>query len=367
MAGYVHAGALAGLAAVFIPADPPRDSSVAFWDPSGGDLPLGVGEQSTHELVVKDGDAFVTRTTRAIELPIDRAVPVLGRIRTTPGAHPASAFWGAASLIALQLVARGRLLPGVSPAGHDAWRAGPLDPTDVDRILKLAEAIPFEARCLPLPRAAEPATSPAGADRPTPQPTTEPMRASDPAPSVPTDPALRSAVAAQLRVPVGEDLVRQFIDAVADGMPRSPGAVMAHGTALFAAKQPQQASRLRGWADEVSAGLDTGVRISLRIELPESLGFRAVVQLHSLKDPTLVRDAADVWAEDVSGFGPRARIDATLAIRRASRVWSPLNRLLDSAVPDRLELADEDVAGLLATGAQRLAAAGVELHWPRSL
>ncbi|GAA0945378.1 DEAD/DEAH box helicase [Kribbella koreensis] len=363
MAGYVHAGALAGLAAVFVPADPPRDSSVAFWDPSGGELPLGVGEQATLELVVKDGDTFTTRTTRTIHLPIDRAVPVLGRIRTTPGAHPASAFWGAVSLIALQLVARGRLLPGVSPAGHDAWRAGPLDPTDVDRILKLSEAIPFEARCLPLPHTPEsPAT-----DRTPRQPTSQPGRAAASAPSAPTGPASQSTVAAQLRVPVGEDLVRQFIDAVADGMPRSPGAVKAHGSALFAARQPQQAGRLRGWADEVSAGLDTGVRISLRIELPESLGFRAVVQLHSLKDPTLVRDAAEVWAEDVSGFGPRARIDATLAIRRAARVWSPLSRLLDSAVPDRLEVADEEVAGLLASGAQRLAAAGIELHWPRSL
>ncbi len=101
--------------------------------------------------------------------------------------------------------------------------------------------------------------------------------------------------------------------------------------------------------------------------MAESLAFRAVVQLHSLKDPTLVRDASDVWAEDVTGFGPRARIDATLAIRRAARVWTPLGRLLDSAVPDRMELSDEEVAELLAGGAQRLAAAGVELHWPRSL
>jgi SNF2 family DNA or RNA helicase len=117
----------------------------------------------------------------------------------------------------------------------------------------------------------------------------------------------------------------------------------------------------------VSVGLDTGVRISLRIEMAESLAFTAVVQLHSLKDPTLVRDAYDVWADDVPGFGPRARIDATLAIRRAARSWKSLGRLLDSAVPDRMELADEEVAELLAGAAQRLAAAGVDLHWPRSL
>nr|WP_238159662.1 DEAD/DEAH box helicase [Kribbella pratensis] len=166
---------------------------------------------------------------------------------------------------------------------------------------------------------------------------------------------------------MAEELVREFLDAVADGMPRSPAAAKAHRTNLFASATPQRAGRLRSWADEVSAGLDSGVRISLRIELADSLAFSAVVQLHSLKDPTLVRDADDVWAEDVAGFGPRARIDATLAIRRAARVWPALQRLLLSAIPNRMELSDEEVAELLAGSAQRLTAAGVDLHWPRSL
>lgn len=358
MAGSAHSGALAGLAAVFVPADPPRDGRVAFWDPDGGELPLGVGEQATLELVVKEPGGLLTRPVRTIQLPIDQAVPVLGRARTAGNAHPAAGFWGAAALIALQLVARGRLLPGVSPAGVDAWRVGPLDAADVDRILTLAEAMPAEARALPLSPAGAAGGAPAGGSGA--QASAEATTAYSPTTQPPQ-------AAADLRLPVAEELLRAFLDAVADGMPRSPAAAKAHGTALFAAKKPQQAARLRGWADEVSAGLDTGVRISLRIELPESLGFRAVVQLHSLNDPTLVADAGDVWAEDVAGFGPRARIDATLAIRRAARVWSPLNRLLDTAVPDRLDLTDEDVAGLLATGAQRLSAAGIDLHWPRSL
>ncbi|GAA1132318.1 DEAD/DEAH box helicase [Kribbella jejuensis] len=253
------------------------------------------------------------------------AVPVLGRLRRTAGSHPSAAFWGAASLVALQLVARGKLLPGVSPDGHDAWRVGPLDPGDITRVLELAESMPPSARALPL----------AGLD--------------------------------EVRLPVAEELLRQFLDAVADGMPRSPGAAKMHQTNLFAAAAPQRADRLRTWADEVSAGLDSGVRISLRVELSEAQTFSAVVQLHSLKDPTLVSDAYDVWSSDVPGFGPRARLDATLAIRRAARVWPALARLLDSAVPDRMELADEEVADLLAGSAQRLTAAGIDLHWPKSL
>jgi superfamily II DNA or RNA helicase len=279
------------------------------------------------------------RAVRAVELSIAEAVPVLGRMRRVPGAHPSAAFWGGASLVALQLVARGKLLPGVTAEGHDAWRVGPLDPDDITRLLTLAEAMPASARALPLPPAeARPAsarTLPGSFD--------------------------------QVRLPVAEDLLREFLDAVADGMPRSPAAAKAHRTDLFAATAPQRADRLRTWADEVSAGLDAGVRISLRIELADSLAFSAVVQLHSLKDPTLVRDADDVWSDDVPGFGPRARIDATLAIRRAARVWQPLGRLLDSAVPDRIDLVDDEVAQLLAGSAQRLAAAGVDVHWPRSL
>jgi superfamily II DNA or RNA helicase len=320
---------LAGCAVLFRPADPPRTSRVAFWDPSGDPLPLGLGDQTDLALVPDDGfDGVRLSGVRAIELPVAEAVPILGRLRRAPGAHPSAAFWGAAALVALQLVARGKLLPGVSPAGHDAWRVGPLDTDDINRLLQLAESMPTSARALPL-----------------------------------SGPGSASGV----RLPVAEELVREFLDAVADGMPRSPAAAKAHRTDLFTATAPQRADRLRTWADEVSAGLDSGVRISLRIELGDGQAFGAVVQLHSLKDPTLVSDAYDVWAADVAGFGPRARIDATLAIRRAARVWQPLGRLLDSAVPDRMDLADEDVADLLAGSAQRLAAAGIDLHWPRSL
>jgi superfamily II DNA or RNA helicase len=316
---------------VFRAADPPRTGRVAFWDPAGAPLPLGVGDQVELQLAV-DGQL---RAVRAIELSVTDAVPILGRMRRAAGAQPSAAFWGGASLVALQLVARGKLLPGVSAAGHDAWRIGPLEPEDITRVLQLAESMPASARALPLPPSDGPRSSPAVAD--------------------------------EVRLPVPEELLREFLDAVADGMPRSPAAAKVHRTNLFAAAAPQRAERLRTWADEASVGLDAGVRISLRIELSETQTFAAAVQLHSLKDPTLVADASDVWSHDLPGFGPRARIDATLAIRRAARVWPPLGSLLDAAVPDRMELADEDVAGLLAGSAQRLVAAGIDVHWPRSL
>ncbi|MFD2352031.1 hypothetical protein ACFSTC_26380 [Nonomuraea ferruginea] len=83
-------------------------------------------------------------------------------------------------------------------------------------------------------------------------------------------------------VPLGEDhgdagpvladaetLVRAFLDAVADGMPRSPGAVKATGTTAFAAVRPVKVPKLRRWAEDVSADLD-----SRRAGVPADRGRR---------------------------------------------------------------------------------------------
>ncbi|WP_235854464.1 DEAD/DEAH box helicase [Nonomuraea aridisoli] len=268
------------------------------------------------------------REAAATYVPVGEAVSALARARADARAHPAARFWGAAAVVALQLLARGRILPGVSAADHDCWRAGPLDADDLRRVRELAAAMPAEARAVPLPEAdGEP------------------------------------------RLPDAEPLVRAFLDAVADTMPRSPGAVLATGARAYAAAEPVKVPGLRRWAEENSAALDSGVRLSLRIEAddPAAAEFRAVAQLHSLADPALVVDAADLWHGRAPGFGPRARIEATLAVRRAARVWPRLERLLDAAVPDELTLGDDDLGDLLSGAADRLAAAGVDVHWPRSL
>ncbi|MEV0151729.1 MULTISPECIES: DEAD/DEAH box helicase [unclassified Nonomuraea] len=279
-------------AVLFEPGDPPRSGRMVFLSPGTPD----------------SGD-----TT---SLPVSEAVAALARARHDDEAHPAARFWGAAALVALQLVTRGRILPDVTDGDHDAWRAGPFDAADLRRVRELAAAMP-------------PGTSPPDAER----------------------------------------HVRAFLDAVADAMPRSPGAVRATGTSAYAAVKPVKVPRLRAWAGEVSAGLDSGVRVSLRLETgdPAMEDFRAVVQVHAQADPSLVVDAGDLWRGHDPGLGGRARIDVTVALRRASRAWPALARLLDSAVPDELVLSDGEVEELLAGAAERLAAAGVEVHWPRHL
>ncbi|MER5965351.1 DEAD/DEAH box helicase [Streptomyces sp. NPDC002057] len=326
--------------AVFLPSDPPRTGRIAFWSPDGVE-PAVADEPApaTVAITVVDGDSLRPVTVPAATLSVRDALPLLARARFSETASPASAFWGAASLLALDLVARGLLLPGLTPGGFDAWRAGPLGPGELAELRTLAASMPPTAHAVPL--------SPAPEDE---------------------EPVL---------LPEPEALLRAFVDAVADTLPRTPAAPLAAGGPAFAAEEPQAIPEQRAWAADVAAVYDAGVRLSLRLELPgfttdatEAPDFRAVLQLHAVADPTLVADAAEVWSgsgRTGAAFGPRVRMDALLALRRAARAWPPLAPLLTAAVPDTVDLADEEVAELLGPAGRALAAADVQVHWPREL
>ncbi|MFI1725451.1 DEAD/DEAH box helicase [Streptomyces sp. NPDC020489] len=368
---------------MFVPGDPARTGTVAFWNPED-EVPPTVASGSVEDLTVVVPVEAVT--VPAVLMPVRDALPVLTRARAVAHGHRATVFWGTAAVHALQLAARGLLLPGLSEGDHDAWRAGPLRPEDVERLRALAAAMPPEAHAVPLDDA-------------------EPLRLPDP-----------------------ERLLRAFLDAVADTLPRSPAAPLVTGGAAYAAREPQHVPGHRAWAADVAAGHDAGVRLSLRIELPgltttvpdrtavpvptvpddtavpvpkgpnvttvttmgpddtaltstapddtaeattgpgdTALTFRAVLQVHGVNDPASVADAAEVWAGSDGVFGPRARMDTLLALRRAVRAWPPLTPLLSAGVPDAVELADEEVTDLLSAGARALSLAGVDVHWPKEL
>ncbi|MFK4801808.1 DEAD/DEAH box helicase [Streptomyces sp. MPA0124] len=328
--------ALADCCAVFLPGDPGRTGTVAFWRSDGGApgiLPSGTSESLT--VVLPDGDGVDGVSVPAVLLPVRAALPVLTRARAAADGHRASVFWGAVAVEALHIVARGLLLPGLSEADHDVWRAGPLDAETTERVRHLAAAMPPEAHAVPVDR-------------------THPLRLPDP-----------------------EHLVRSFLDAVADTLPRSPAAALLTGGPAYSSWEPRRSPGFREWATDVSAGHDTGVRLSLRIEVrglsaPAAADarptFRVVPQVHSVSDPALVADTAQVWAGTVGdAFGTRARMDALLSLRRAARAWPSLSPLLSAAVPDAVELTDEEVTELLGAGSRALAGAGVDVHWPREL
>lgn len=197
-----------------------------------------------------------------------------------------------AELLALHLVARGRLLPTVTEDGHAAWRVGPLDPSDVDRMRRLG-------------------------------------------------------------------ITREQLDPVADRLARETGA-----TTPFADPVPHHVPELREWAAAIAAEHDRAARLSLRVEMTGE-ALSAVLQVHSMTEPGLVADAAAVWAG--AAFGHQERLDAVLELRHAAQAWRPLSRLLELAVPDELELADDEVRDLLTSGESALADVGVAVHWPHEL
>ncbi|HWJ80805.1 MAG TPA: DEAD/DEAH box helicase [Nocardioides sp.] len=257
---------------------------------------------------------------RPVALGLRAAMPALGRALADDDAHPSVALLAGAALLGARLVADGRLAP--APAG-DGWVLPDLDERDRRRIAELART-----------------------------------RAHDD-----LDPA------------AAEALVRQVVGAVVDALPRAVpgppgGRRAADGGADFA-------ERLRRRVAERSARTARGelpelVRVSLRVEADEEEllvgSVRLVLQVHDERDPLHLCDAAVLWSDDpgAAGFGPRARVHASIALRRAAEAWPVLDRFLGLAVPDQLTLEGSEVAGLLEhVGALR--DVQVDVHWPRAL
>ncbi|MEU3766361.1 DEAD/DEAH box helicase [Amycolatopsis keratiniphila] len=297
----------------FEPKNPPRTSGFVFWNAEGNTPGTGEVTVALPEIV----------TVPCVRLPMAEALPALLRLNESD--DPSARFWSTAATAALKLAEAGRLLPGLTESDVDAWRAGPLEPADAAWLRELSEAMPARARAIPGEGNLLPARYP---------------------------------------------LLRAFLDAVADTLPRTPAAAQAAGVKAFAAAPSHRVPQLRDWAAEVAAGLDSGVRVSIRIEAPEgdfTIGrFSGVVQVHSLADPGVLIDAAALWAGD-DRFGPRARIDVMLALRRAAQLWPPLEPLLGAAVPDEVGLGDTDITELLTAAAPLLATAGIDVHWSADL
>ena len=308
-----------GRAAVFVPGDPPR----------AGVLALTGGGADRLELVTPAGSTVRRRAVDVDLVALRDVLPFLLTVDPTT-ASPSLAAWAVAATAAVDLVARGRLLPAVSGAGHGTWRVGPLDPDDARRLADLAAALPAEAHALPVPGS-------------------RPVHVTSP--SV---------------------LLRAFLDAVADTLVRTTAAAAASGAPAFAADDPLPVGDLAGWLAETAVPASTSATTGLRLTLPDDddQPFRAVLQLRSAADPSLVVDVADLWeapASVLSRFGADAERDLLLSLRRGSRAWSPLAPVLRQAAPVFAELSVVDVADLLDDGGEALAGAGIEVLWPADL
>jgi superfamily II DNA or RNA helicase len=306
--------------ATYLPADPPRDGVLALW---GDDVAGG----TTIELVLPRGAKFARTKVEAELVPLERALPRL--LAVGEEASPAVAAWSAAVNAGVNLVARGRLRPAVSPAGAAAWRIGPLDAADEELLRGLAGALPPEAYALPL----------TGLKR--------------------------------IRLHSPDSLVRALWDATADLLARSPAAPVGAGDPAFAAREPA----LLGpdgaaWLAELEAREPRGVQVLLRVEGRDDDTFAGVLAVRSMAEASLVVEASTLWdAPDavLSRLGDQVETQLLLGLRRGARAWAPLARVLEQATPASLALSDDDVVDLLTEGSRDLGGAGIEVLWSKGL
>ncbi|QDN54168.1 DEAD/DEAH box helicase [Streptomyces sp. S1D4-20] len=263
-------------------------------------------------------------------LSLEDAWPLLVHCRTHERGHGACQFWGAAALVALQLVADGRLEPTLTARGYDAWKTTDPGPRQ-EQLDALLAAIPPEAHAS--------AYSSLGAG------------------PVMSDPG---------------HLLSAFRDAMADLLPRSPGAAVVTGQAAFADRAPQHVPHLRLASPRMAGQPALGVRLSLRLELDADTvtGVRAVVQAHDTVSGHRVTDAGPLWRAAPAPKTPDAarQMESLVALRRAARAWPPLARLLeDPSRPGALDLDESEIDDLLGDAVARLARVDCAVHWPRDL
>ncbi len=309
--------------ATFVPADLPRDGALALWSP----VDAIEGADAELEVVLPSPVRPRRRTVPARIVPLRDVLDDLVELPASRPVRPSVRAWSAVTRIAVELVARGRLLPDITPAGEDAWRLGPLDPEDLVLRGQLSSALPPEAHA-------------------------------------------RLVGLRPLRVASPDRAVADLSDAVADLLPRVAGAETAVGHEAFAAMTPTDLHGTDVWFRALG-GEDDEAMVAMRLEPPteEDGRFAGVIQLQSRRDPSLVVDAFDLWSAPevvLERFGD-AESTLLLALRRAARVWPPIRRLLDQPRPTWLGLRDEDVDELMGPVVEDLAAAGVHVLWPAAL
>lgn len=321
------------------------------------DLPEGL-ERRSIELVVPIGGtttgptvSVATELVEVAALPLASAIEHFAALTIADVASDSIRAWSIAIRAALDLLARGRLLPSASPAGWDAWRLDPLDVDDHALVESLAAAFPAEAIARPI------------TDLP-------PRRLDDPA-----------------------TVIRQLYDAVADRMVRTAAAPIIAESPVFADTDPTRIPHLESWVADVAGVHCAGAGLALRVYPPgtfhdpdrelaaltsgdpiggdSDLGpaWRVVFQLRSLQDPSLVVDAGHVWAtpvEVMERFGPQAETDLLAGLQRAVAVCPVLAPALDRSAPTHIDLDDAGLDQLL-DQLDALANASIEVRWPSEL
>ncbi len=363
-----------GLVATFIPADRPRLGRVALWDSDAVDT-LPQSSLDRIEVVLGDGEIH-TVWGHTYDLP--GVLDWLVALPRSAEVHNSFHSLAISARLALDLIARGRLLPWITDEGFDAWRIDPIDAEHAMYLDRIAQGTSAFTHCA--------ATEAAGASGPT----------------------IASAAGT----------LRRFLDAVADCLVRSPSAARVLGNPAFADPVGLKVPHLKPWLTEVAQPYAAGCRLLISAIPPEeepgihggferefsatdfadfdpgdqvaAANFDAAMQslrrgaaprntkpipnegwflafsLRSSRDRTIEVGALDLWTQPydvLEVLGDDAESEFLIGLRQASLICPLLHKAMEEAAPTGVYITEPEVLDFI-DSVDELQQAGIEVRWP---
>jgi superfamily II DNA or RNA helicase len=362
---------------VFLP-ETDRPRLFAWGGSAPGPWLTAATARSERATVVGAGCAY--ERVSGVAVPLADALPGLAALGVEDLERvPASvAVWSLASKLALDLVARGRMVPKVDESGA-RWAVSLTDPDDAERVSRLARAFPAAAHAVPVEKPSSRGRSRAG----------RPRRA-----------------AASVRVWHPQALLKTYLDAAATGLVRAIAATRERGTrgrrpwerrwrealtspdGAFSAKgfaERTLIEDLEAWTRPLADFEPDALRTCLRLEptgAPTAASsrrrgadeaFRLEILVHPGADPSLLVPAGQLFTRQgnaIAGLGvdlrsAEERLLRTLAL--AGEVFPPLQRALEGAVPQPVELGVDEAGTFLTSAADALMQIGIAVMLPAEL
>jgi len=339
-----------------------------LWGENAQQVPFAsLGQPATQPCVLEAG---IAEDVEGVSIDLQVGLPALASIGVAEASQlpPSVAIWTAAAKLALDLIARGRIIPTIEQRNSHTearWRASILLGEDADRFARLANSFPPAAHAIP-----------AGASRR----------------------GRRAGQARIERVWTPDALLEHFLNACADTLMRTDEAKRVQPRATWeqrwrrALHGPQAQFSGEGFAERLLtedlkawikplAGVSGEARACFRLDLPEvdesSRGDDALFTLRyflqSARDPSLLMPAADVYRGGASirrGIASSARsaqehLLAGLAI--AARLFPPIEASLHEARPESISMKSAIAWEFLNNAAPQFIEAGLGVILPTEL
>ncbi|WP_143200537.1 SNF2-related protein [Kitasatospora sp. CB01950] len=286
-------------------------------------------QQCTATLVLpREGAAVGPGPVECWQVPVRLLTNALAQVEDGGKESHSATVWRQVIRLGLEVVAGGRVRPGLDPAGRDVWRAEPLNEQEKKRARQLRQALTPPAHC---------------------------GLAADVKP---------------FRLWAPRVVVRAALDTVAEAMLRGPGTAVVLGSGPFTAPLPrvQSHSPLVSWADDMEeerAG-SRALDLVLSVRAPRKNSPEDTELLWAdlrLRDPR-AEPTRRSWVPAAStASDPQITMLLRRQLRRLAALWPPLERLLERPVADEFTLRATEAVVLRGSTVKELARLGMAVEW----